>query len=134
VPLSVILNATRLVQLLAEIDEASHEKVQTAVVVVIEPNSAGPPTGGGHARFLRHVREGAVAVVVVEEAAPVLRDVQIRKTASVVIANRDALSESAGGNPGFFCNVGEGSISVVFVKRVSQRRIGREEIAFAAVH
>ena len=75
----------------AEIHEVADEQVEPAIVVVVEPDSAGSPSGSGDAGLLGHIGESAVAVVVIENAATVLRDVEVGKAVAVVVADRNAL-------------------------------------------
>src|SRR5271154_3032511 len=60
---------------LIELSELTDEEIKPAIVIVIEPDRAGTPAGSGDASLLRHIREGAVAIVVVEDAPAELRDV-----------------------------------------------------------
>ena len=55
---------------LGKFDELTNKQIQPAVVVVIEPDGAGRPSGCGHASLLRHVCESAVAIIVVKDALP----------------------------------------------------------------
>ena len=69
-----------------ELHKAADEEIETAIVVVVEPDGAGTPPGQ-HTRFLGDVGKRAVAVVVIENVATVRGDVDVRKTIAVVIAN-----------------------------------------------
>ena len=71
---------------LGEIDEAADEQVEAAVVVVIEPNGADAQPGAATPGFFGDVGEGAVAVIAVEDAAAVLRHVEIGEAVGVVVA------------------------------------------------
>src|SRR4029077_14782895 len=94
-------------------DELTNEQIQSAVVVVIEPNGAGGPSGSGHASLLRHVREGAVPIIVVKDALTVLRHVKIRETVAIVVSNGYALSVPACGDSCLFGDVGESAIAII---------------------
>ncbi len=80
---------------LVEIDEAAYEEVESAVVVVVKPDRAGGPAGGGNAGLCGDVSKCAVAVVVVENAAAVLGHVEVRETVAVVVAHGDAHAVAA---------------------------------------
>ena len=54
----------------AEVDEAADEQIEAAIVVIVEPDRAGGPSRRRYARFLRHIGESAVAIVVIENASP----------------------------------------------------------------
>ena len=109
---------------LAEIHEPADEQVEAAVVVVVEPDGAGGPAGSGDAGFLGHVGERAVAVVVIEDAAAVLRDVEVGEAVAVVVADRDAHAVAAAGDAGLFGHVGECAVAIVAIERVAQRAGG----------
>src|SRR5215469_17392528 len=70
-----------------EVDKVTDEQVEPPIVVVVEPDRTGAPTGSCDPSFLGHVSECAIAIVVVENAAPVLRDVEVGKTIPVVVAD-----------------------------------------------
>ena len=72
------------------IEVAGDEQVQLAVVIVIEKTRRGGPAAAFDARARRHVRERAIAIVVIEDVVAVTRDVDIREAVIVVVA---------GGNP-----------------------------------
>src|SRR5262249_54128346 len=116
-----------------ELDKAADKEIELAVVVVVEPNRARCPPGSRNSSFFRDVSECAVAVVAVENAAAVLRDVEVGKSVAVVIANGDAHAVATGGDAGLFGDVSERAIAIILVEGVAQRRVGREEITFATV-
>src|SRR5580692_8310231 len=72
---------------LAEIDEAANEEIETPIIVIIKPHGAGGPTGGCDTSFFRDIRECAVTVVVIKDAAAVLSDIEIGETIPVIIAD-----------------------------------------------
>ena len=96
---------------------ADHE-VQEAVLVVVEPASAGGPSiFVGHACLGRDVRESSLAVIVIENGTAVARDVEVRKAVVVKIAHRHALAVVAlPADSGFFRDVGKGSVTIVVVE------------------
>src|SRR5260221_6214575 len=131
---AVIMDSAGFVEFLAEIHEAPYEKIKAAVIVVVKPDGTGSPTGSGDSRFFGYVGKRAVAVVVIKDAAAVLRDIKIRKTVAVVVPNRDALAKAARGHTGFFSYVGERAVAIVPIQSVSQRQVRIEKIALAAVY
>jgi hypothetical protein len=62
---------------LAEVDEATDEQIEPSIIVVVEPDRARCPAQSGHSCMLGDVGESAIAVVAIENAASILRDVQI---------------------------------------------------------
>ena len=116
-----------------ELGELADKQVQLAIVVIVEPDCARAPSGRAHARLLGHVREGAVAVVAVEDIAPHLRHINVRIAVPVVIPHGDAHPIASSGAPRLFRHIGESSVAIVAVKRIPQR-LGRiVEVRFAAV-
>ena len=69
----------------------------------------------------------------IENAAAVLRDIEVGKSVAIVVADGHALAVAAGSDAGFFGYIGERSVAIVSIESVAQRRIGIVKIAFAAV-
>jgi hypothetical protein len=113
--LAILMNAAGLIQFFAEVHESPDEKVEAAIIVIVEPDCARRPPWGGYSSLLCHVGKATVAVVVIENTAPVLSDVQVRETVTIVVAHSYALPVSAAPHPGFFGYVGESPVSVVFI-------------------
>jgi hypothetical protein len=126
--------AAREVMLGPVIDEAAHEQIQAPVVIVVEPDRAGGPSGGRQAGLFGDVGELSVAVIVIQDRAAVRGDKQVGKTVVVIVAHGYAHAESAAGYAGFFGHIGEGSVTVVLVKRVADGLLGLVEIGRAAIH
>lgn len=126
--------AAELVLGFVEIHEAADEKVEAPVVVVVKPDSAGGPSWRCHTRFVRHVRKSVVAVVVIEDAAPVLRYVEVWEPVAVVIAGSQAHAIATTWRSGFFRYICECAVAIVSVQGISKGWIGIKEVAFAAVH
>jgi len=61
-----------------KLGELADEQIEPAVVVVVEPDSARTPSSGGNTCFGSHVSKGPVAVVVIEDVAAILRNINIR--------------------------------------------------------
>ena len=116
-----------------EVDETTDEQIESAVIVIIEPDRAGSPSGGGDPCLLRYISEGAVTVVAVENAAPILGHVQVREAIGVVIADGDAHAITTTSNTGRFGDIGEGTVAVIAVERVAQRLRWSEDVAFPAI-
>ena len=117
----------------AEIHEPADEKIEPAIIVVVEPDRTGCPSRSRDASLHRDIRKSTVAIVVIQNAVAVLRDVHVGKAIAVVVADRHALPIAARRDPGFFGNVGESSVAIVAVESIAQRRIGVEEVTLAAV-
>src|SRR5207245_1828687 len=78
--------------------------------------------------------ERAVAVVVVKDAATVLREIEVGKAIAIIVPYRCPHAVPTTSNLGFFGDVGKGSVSIVVIQCVFQRWIRVEKIAAAAVH
>src|ERR1700730_10802979 len=76
-----------LIQGLGKFHKLADEQIEPAIVVVIEPDSAGRPSWSGDTGFLRYVCEGTVAVVVVQDVSAILRDINVRKAIAIVVAH-----------------------------------------------
>src|SRR5205085_10282674 len=72
------------------VDVARDEQVEGAVVVVVEEAGAGTPAAAADPGALRHVGEGAVAVVAIQRVAAVAGDVEVGVPVVVVIGRRHA--------------------------------------------
>src|SRR5256884_2099151 len=71
---AVIVDSAGFVEFLAEVHEAPYEQVKAAIIVVVKPHRTGSPTGSGDSRFSRYIGKRAVSIVVIKDAAAVLRD------------------------------------------------------------
>src|SRR5262249_19033381 len=100
---------------------------------VVEPDGARSPSRSGNTGLLGYVGKSTVAVVAVEDALAILRDVEIGETVAVVVAHGNALPISASGDAGLLGHVRESTVAIVVVKRVTERRIRGVEVAGAAV-
>ena len=118
---------------LVELDETANDQVETPIVVVVEPDGARAPTRRSHAGFFGHVSECAVTVVVIKDAARILRDVEVWPTISVIITDGNAHSVSIAGNAGACGHVGERAVTVIVIEGIAQRLRRVVEVALAAV-
>ena len=115
-------------------DVVHGEKVQLAVIVVVEPDGAHKPSGEAGSGFFGHIGKGAVAIVVIKRIAAVRGDVNVGPAIAVVIADGNTHAERLGvSDPSLFGDVGESAVVVVVVERVPQRLLWREEVGRAAV-
>src|SRR6202044_1504608 len=101
VALAGLATAAEDIFLFAEIGETADEEIEAAVVVVVEPHGAGGPSRRTHTCLGGDVGEGAVAVVPIENAVGILRDVQVRQSVTVVVADSYAHSIGVARNAGF---------------------------------
>src|ERR1700683_3553363 len=116
-----------------EIHEAADEQIEAAVIVVIKPDGAAAPAGSGDAGFGGDVAESAVAVIAIEDAVRVLRDVEVGETVGIVIADSDAHAVGVAGDSGFFGYVGESAVAIIAIECVAQGLRRTVEIAGPAV-
>src|SRR5215472_8596973 len=119
---------------LAEIDEAANEEIETPIIVIIKPHGAGGPAGSCNASFFSDIRECAVTVVVIEDAAAVLSHIEIGETVPVIIADGCPHAIAAAHDAGLFGNICKRTVAIVVVKGVAQRPGGRPEIARTTIH
>src|ERR1700719_1350408 len=133
VMLSVVMNAARLVFLLAETHKLPNEQIQQPIIVIVKPHRTGSPSGCGDASLHGYVGECAVSIVVIQNAAPVLRHIEIGESVAIIVADGNTLTVSARGYASLFGDVRESAVAVVSIQSVPQWRIGRVKIALAAV-
>src|SRR6266566_4449369 len=125
---------TVLVLRFAGVAKTAYKEVEPAVIIVIKPDRTRSPTVRRHTGPLCDIREGAIAVVVVQNAALILGHIQIGPAITVVIANSYAHSIPTSGDAGLLGHVRESSVAIVLVQGVAQRRLRIVEVTLAAVH
>ena len=118
----------------AVVDKTAEKQVQTAIVVVVEPDRAGGPAGFRQTRFFRHIGERPIVVVLIKNAFPIRGDEYVRPAVIVEISDRHAHPERAAGNTRLLRNIRECAVPVVLVKRVADRLLRLPEVAGTAVH
>src|ERR1035438_622333 len=96
-----------------KIHKVANEKVEPAIVVVIEPNRARGPPWHANASLFGDVRKRAVAIVVVENALSILRHVKIGEAVAVIIADRDSLAVPSRGYARLLRDIGKRAVAVV---------------------
>src|SRR5580698_9242845 len=80
-------------------------QVQLAIIVVVEPNCAGRPSGFVDSALRSHIRKGAVAVVVIQYRRTITCKEQVRIAVPIVIADRNAHPKNIGGQASLLGNV-----------------------------
>src|SRR5580704_10733592 len=131
--LGVLAGAAVLALRLGKLHKLADEQVQLAVIVIVKPDGAGGPSRRAHSGFFRDIGKSAVTVIVVKNVAAVLGDVDILEAVAVIVSNRHALTVSTSANSCLGSHVGKCPVSVIAIQSIAKRRIGIEEIAFAAV-
>ncbi len=99
---------------------AGHKKIKMAVIVVIEETRGARPASASDASFGSHVREGAIAIVVIEDVFPVAGYKKIGIPVVVVVAHchRDPIVAVASmGQASGFGDIGKASIAILADKR-----------------
>src|SRR5260370_3321438 len=87
------------------------------ILVEVTPGGAGAEfLWAEQARFLRDIRESAVAVVVKKAALAVGSDKKIVVAVVVVVTNRYAHSKHFDVEPSFVRHVGEGAVMIVVIE------------------
>src|SRR5258708_1317621 len=100
---------------------ARHEKVQLAIIVVIEKAGRDCPTPAWPACFSCHLAKGSVSVVVIKIVLAVAGDVQVRITLVVVVADGPAhpiVAIASICQTRLLGHVSEGAVSILTVKPV----------------
>ena len=82
-------------------------------MIVISPRGPSGPASEGDARLFRYVREGTVAVIVIEPVLPVIRDVNVGPAVIVIVADRDAESLTFVGHTRLFGYIRKRAVVVV---------------------
>ena len=109
------------VQCLVIVDKAGHEQIQLAVVVIVEPDGAGGPSGCGHTGPVGNVGKSAIAVVVIKNIAPITRDVKIDPAIAVIIGSSYSHAKGATGHACFVGDIRESAIMIIVVQSVLER-------------
>jgi hypothetical protein len=65
------------------------------------------------------IGEGPVAVVVIQNAFSILRDIHVRETVAVVVAYCNALPVSLARNSRLFCDVSKSPVAIIAIQRVA---------------
>ena len=115
-----VTSRARQVLRFVEVHKPADKQVEAAVVVIVKPHRACGPSCSGDASFLGYIGEGAVPIVVIQDASAVLGDVQIRKAVSVVVAHSHALAVAATSHTGLLSYVGKSSVTIVSVQSIAQ--------------
>ena len=109
--------------ILVQGDIATDVKIEEAIAIVIEEcGSAMKESAGlraGDARLVGRVGESTISVVVVQNVATVLGDVEIGKAVVVVVSPNTAEAKACTGNASFFRDLSEAPVAVVAVKRIA---------------
>src|SRR5690242_3280774 len=92
------------------------------VIVVIEPGGAGSPSSGVcHTRALSDVSEGAVSIVVIQNASAISENKHVREAIVVVIPDGHAHAKQAFCSYACFLrNVAESAVAIVTIQSASQ--------------
>src|SRR5882672_1402007 len=99
--------------------ELADKQIEASIVIVVEPYSLGRPSLNADSGFLSDVAEGPVPIVAKENAATVLRNVEIGESIVVVVADSNSHPESARAYAGFLCDIGERAVPVVLVQCIA---------------
>src|SRR5258706_1765502 len=105
---------------------SSDEEIEMAVIIEIEKARGDRPAAGRYSSFLGHIRESAVAIVVVQDILAVAGDVEIGETVIVIVAHGDAhavVAVAGGGKARGLSNVRETAIAILAVQAVPVTRI-----------
>src|SRR4029077_12526017 len=112
---------------------AAHVQIEFAVAVVVEEGCARvkqrSELHARDARLVSDIGKCSVAIVVVENVAPELRDVEIREAVVVVVAPDAAQSVTGPGNVGLVGYVGERPVAVIAIESVAHRNAAIVKVA-----
>ena len=129
-----LLVATEFVLGFVKVHETANEQIEPSIVVIVEPDGTGGPTGSRQAGLFGYVRERSISIVVIENAAAVLRDVQIGPAVGIEVSDSDAHAIASGRDASFFRHVCKCPVSIIAVERIAQGRVRGEKVALTAVH
>src|SRR5260370_31349376 len=102
-----------------EVDKAAHEQVQPAIIVIVEPDRARSPSRCRDSGLCSHVGKRAIAIVAIQNAAPVLGDVKVGKTISVTVAYRNPHPLTSTRDPSLLRNVCKPAIATISAETIS---------------
>src|SRR6266404_877983 len=119
-----------------ESDIAADVKIQAAIAVIIKERSAGMKLRAKfearHSRLVRGVRECAIPVVVVQNVAAILRDIEIRESIVIVISPHAAEPITRTRNSSGLRDVLKRAVAIILVKSVP--RSDTAIIKITAIH
>ncbi len=104
-----------------------HKKIEMAVVIEIEKTGGDGPSATRDSRFGGDIREGSIAVVVIQDVLSVARDEEIGIAIIVVVADRDAHAVVASARARQACGfrrVREAAIFILAIKAIPVARVG----------
>jgi len=106
-----------------------------SVAVVVDKGAAGVPTRAisGDAGFFADVREGAIAVVVVQHVFAEVRNEEIVEAVVVVVADAGSLAPAGMEQAGFGSDVGEGAVAIVLEQMIDGLLTGGKAFEARAV-
>src|SRR4051812_8105600 len=110
---AIVLQSADLIFGAVERYKLTDKQIELAVVVVVEPHGARRPAWRRNTGLLCDVGESAIAVVVIENAAPVLGNIKIWEAVAIVVADRYTLAVATSGNAGFLGDVGKSPVAIV---------------------
>src|SRR3984893_11802138 len=110
--------AAKIVLLFAKVPKETYEQIEPALIVVVEPNRTGSPTGRADTGLLRDVGKSSVAVVVVQNAFSVVGHVEIGEAVVIVVAHCGTHSIAASGYAGFLRHVAECAVPIVVIEGI----------------
>jgi len=89
------------------------KQIESAVAIVIAPRGASGPVAQLHSRFICHVRESAVVVIVVKPVFAPVGYVNIRPAIIVVVGDGNANAPAVVGYANLGRDIGKSSIVVI---------------------
>ena len=103
-----------------DVNVGRDEEIQVPVPVVVEERASRVPAFriAADSRLPGHIREGAVAVVSIEDVRASVGDEQIVEAVVVVVADANPVRPPGAHEPGILGDVGERAVPIVLVKAV----------------
>ncbi len=121
-------------ELLDRVRVGDDEEIEPAVVVVVEPPGREAGERLLHLQLRRHLLEGAVAAIAVEEVvAEHVRRVEVGEAVVVVVAPRHALGEGVAGDAGADGDILEGAVAPVAIEPAGRQLVSDVDIDPAVV-
>src|SRR4051794_5044478 len=116
-----------------EVNKTADKEIEFAVPVVVKPDGSGSPPRCSDSSFGGYIRESAVAIIVVQNAAAILRDVEVRNAIAIIVTNGHAHSVATTRDARLFSDVGESSVAIIVIQCIAQRACWGIEVTWAAI-
>src|SRR5215472_1100517 len=110
------------------VEVIGHKKIELTVSIVVYPGASGTVSSRALCKsgLLRHVGEGAVAIVVIKHIVTVVGDKDVVKTVVIIVSYCHCRRPTGALEPCSFGHIREGAITIVLIEAI--RRAGRSTL------